>query len=112
MILEDPIMDEGSDNQIEGPQKMHVRTESWYNERFMSCRFSVKMKKTFSYGDDIYPVMIFCLFLILKTHYLLSSLQANKPQLCAKNATKKTKENNVIEDGMSGNYFKSMKKKY
>jgi len=40
---------------------MHMRTEAWYDDLFMSCRFSVKMKKKFSYGPFLYPAMIFCL---------------------------------------------------
>ena len=54
-------MDKGNDNQINGKQKMHIRTEAWYNDVFMGCRFNVKMKKEFSYGSELYPVMIFCL---------------------------------------------------
>ena len=40
---------------------MHIRTEACYNDVFMGCRFNVKMKKEFSYGSELYPVMIFCL---------------------------------------------------
>jgi hypothetical protein len=54
-------MDKGKSNQINGKQKMHIRTEAWYNDVFMGCRFYVKMKKEFSYGSKLYPVMIFCL---------------------------------------------------
>ena len=61
IILQEQIMDKGEKCRIEGLQKMHLRTEAWYNDTFMGCRFSVKMTKTFSYGPDIYPVMMFCL---------------------------------------------------
>jgi hypothetical protein len=54
-------MDKGENNQTLGPQKMHVRTEAWYNDVFMGCRFSVRMTKAFSYGPELYPQMIFCL---------------------------------------------------
>ena len=32
-------MDKGKENQINGEQKMHIRTEAWYNDVFMGCRF-------------------------------------------------------------------------
>ena len=40
---------------------MHVRTEAWYDEMFIGCRFMVKMNKAFSYGPKVYPNVIFCL---------------------------------------------------